>query len=464
MIKACPKSCPKRATNEQPEDRLQGDYKSEQISQYIQEMRLILALLVVFVSLAFVSSFAPKVFSNIRLSSSLKMAIGGAADDEFALLQKKIAARVAAEKSAPKKAEVKKVEAKKPEVKKAEVKKVEAAKPVVKKVEAPKAVVKPVAAPKPVAIPAVKPVVAAKPVAAPAAKPVAAVKPVASVAVQQSSSSGISGAETAAGIALGVAPYLLIPALLLSSAKNLIKKPKPLPVPAAAKSKVAPYSKPLGAGVKEGLDELLSGKKTEDLELTRKGLKFAVGGFALGGVFLALLSLGGAKPEAVKEVKATPAAKVAPAPAKAPAAVIAPVKAPELVKTPEPVKAPAPAPVAVKAPEPVKVAAPVAVKAPEPVKVAEPVKAPAPAPVAVKAPEPVKVAAPAPVAVKAPEPVKAPTPAPVKAPAPTTAAPEVITYNVPKGMEADKVDLDALKALRVSNLSLINCLYLTIYT
>lgn len=44
------------------------------------------------------------------------------------------------------------------------------------------------------------------------------------------STTELSGIEVAGGIALGLAPYLLIPVLLLSAVKGLVKPPKPLPV------------------------------------------------------------------------------------------------------------------------------------------------------------------------------------------------------------------------------------------
>ncbi len=292
------------------------------------------------------------------------------------------------------------------------------------------------------------------------------------VAVSPSASSVPSGPgsnDALVGISLGLVPFVLIPVALLNVAQGLIKKPKAIKEPASGKKVIKTFNKPLDVGAKEGIDELLSGKVTEDLELTRKGIKLSLAGFSSAAAGVAILfALGGSKPEAkVVEQKpvSAPVVKVAPAPVKAPEPVVAkpapaPVKAPETVvakPAPAPVKAPEPvvakpAPAPVKAPEPV-----VAKPAPAPVKAPETVVAkPAPAPV--KAPEPV-VAKPAPAPVKAPEPVvEKAAPAPVKAPEPVVEkpkpapapAPKVEEYKapVPKGMEPEKVDLEKLKSLR----------------
>ena len=236
-----------------------------------------------------------------------------------------------------------------------------------------------------------------------------------------------SSIDVVLGFGLGLAPYLAIPIILFNSAKSLFKKPKPLPVVEAPKPKVSPYSKSLGEGLKEGFDELLSGKSTPDLELTRKGIKLSIGGFAVAALFTGVLvTLNGGEKSETKVVAPAPV-KVAPTPKPAPA----------------PVKVVAPAPVPAPKPEPVKVA---------PVPIPAPVPAPAPKVEPVKeAPVPVPAPAPAP----KPEPVKE-APAPV--PAATPAEEGVDVYVPPKpvkGLEADTVDLSTLKSLRVSASSLL---------
>lgn len=96
-----------------------------------------------------------------------------------------------------------------------------------------------------------------------------------SIEVAPASASSLSSGDFAAGVFLGLAPLVVLPVVLLSAAKGLLGKPKPLPVPEAPKVKVQPYNKALGDGAKEGIDELLSGKVTPDLELTRKGIKLS---------------------------------------------------------------------------------------------------------------------------------------------------------------------------------------------
>jgi hypothetical protein len=164
------------------------------------------------------------------------------------------------------------------------------------------------------------------------------------------------------GISLGLVPFVLIPVALLNVAQGLIKKPKAIKEPASGKKVIKTFNKPLDVGAKEGIDELLSGKVTEDLELTRKGIKLSLAGFSTAAAGVAVLfALGGGKPEAkVVEQKpvSAPVVKVAPAPVKAPEPVVekpkpAPVKAPEpVVEKPKPKSAPAPKVEEYKAPVP----------------------------------------------------------------------------------------------------------------
>lgn len=310
---------------------------------------------------------------------------------------------------------------------------------------------KPVVVPKPAATKvAPVPVKATAPVVVKKAEPVKVVAPVApkvekiiQVPATPPPSAVASSTDVILGIGLGLAPYLAIPIILFNAAKNLFKKPKPLPVVEVPKPKVSPYSKSLGEGLKEGFDELFSGKSTPDLELTRKGIKLSIGGFTVAALFTGVLFTlnGGEKSET--KVAAPAPVKVAPTPKPAPA----PVK----VVAPAPVPAPKPEPVKV-APVPVPAPAPIPAPAPkvEPVKEAPaPVPAPAPAPAPAPKPEPVKEA---PVPAPAPkvEPVKvAPVPAPVPAATPAEGDDVYVPPKPVKGLEADTVDLSTLQSLRV---------------
>lgn len=303
--------------------------------------------------------------------------------------------------------------------------------------------------PKPVVT--AKPVVSAPTVTAPVVNKVEPVKVVAAPVEKVQKvievpstppTTALSAPEAFLGIGLGLAPYLAIPFILFNAVKGLLKKPKPLPVVEVQKPKVVPYTKSLGEGLKEGIDELLSGKSTEDLDLTRKGIKLSVGGFSVAALFTGLLLvLNGGNTETKEVPKATPSVAQTKAPAPAPVPVV---------------KAPAPAPVPVVKPTPVPVPVVVPVPAPVPVVIPAPVVVPPPAPVVVPAPVPVVVPVPAPV--PAPVPVVVPVPAPVvTAPAPvvvpvpaSAAVEEIYVPVIPKGMEADKVDLSALKSLRKS--------------
>lgn len=99
----------------------------------------------------------------------------------------------------------------------------------------------------------------------------------------------LSGGEYAAGIGLGLAPFLLIPVVLFNAAKKLVVAPKPLPETPVVQPKVATYTKPIGDGAKEGFSELLSNKQDEELQLTRKGVKLVIGSLAVAGGLTAAL-------------------------------------------------------------------------------------------------------------------------------------------------------------------------------
>ena len=185
-------------------------------------------------------------------------------------------------------------------------------------------------------------------VAAPVVQQVIAVSP-------SPPATAMSGGEFAAGLGLGLAPYLLIPVLALNSVKGLIKPAKPLPVPVAPTTTVGAYTKSLQDGLNEGIKELFS-EQNADTDLTKKGIKLSAAGFASAIALTAVLFLTSGKEES--KVVAKPVA---------PSAVVkiaAPVTAPVKVATPAPVVA---APVAVVAPVVVApLVAPVVVAAPAP--------------------------------------------------------------------------------------------------
>ena len=280
-------------------------------------------------------------------------------------------------------------------------------------------------------------------------KPAVVASPPPVIAIPPTSASSLPSFEFIAGLGLGLAPYIVVPVLAFNALKGLVKEPKPLPVVEVKPPKVNPYSKPIAEGLKEGVEELISGKQS------RRGILFSLAGFGSAAVLAGALIATAPAPEVPKvaqtvtstaPVKAAPASKVpapvvVPAPAsKAPAPVVVPAPAPVVIPAPAPI-VPAPAPVVAPAPAPVVPApAPVVVPAPIPA----PVVVPAPAPVVVPAPAPV-VPAPAPVVVPAPAPV-VPAPAPVVVPAPAS-----LEKKIPKGLEAETVDVEALKALRVSD-------------
>ena len=134
------------------------------------------------------------------------------------------------------------------------------------------------------AVTATKVVQKASPVA-PVTQKVVSVAPTA----PPSAVGALSTPEALAGVGLGLAPYLLLPGLLLGG----IKKAKPLPVEDVKPAKAQVYDAPLAEGAKQGISELLSGAKTEELELSRKGLTLSAAGFAASAVLFGALLLGG---------------------------------------------------------------------------------------------------------------------------------------------------------------------------
>ena len=113
----------------------------------------------------------------------------------------------------------------------------------------------------------------------------------------------LSSSDALVGVGLGLAPFLLLPGLLLKG----INKPKPLPVEAPSAPKVSVFDAPLLDGAKQGIAELLSGAKTEELELSRKGLALSAAGFATAAAFTAaLFATSGQSPEKGPAAVATP--------------------------------------------------------------------------------------------------------------------------------------------------------------
>jgi len=246
-------------------------------------------------------------------------------------------------------------------------------------------------------------------------KPAVVATPPSVIAVPPTPASSLPSFEFIAGLGLGLAPYIVVPVLAFNALKGLVKEPKPLPVVEVKPPKVNPYSKPIAEGLKEGVEELISGKQS------RRGILFSLAGFGSAAVLAGALIATAPVPE-VPKVAQTVTSKSGDA-AKTPVSSSAPVKA-------------APAPVT-----PSKAPAPVVIPTPAPA----PVVIPAPAPVVIPAPTP----APAPVVVPAPTPAPAPVVIPAPAPAPAVVpAPASLEKTIPKGLEAETVDLEALKALR----------------
>ena len=157
-------------------------------------------------------------------------------------------------------------------------------------------------------------------------------KAVVKTVVEKPATSELSQSDFLGGVALGLSPYIILPAILLAGVKGTIKQPKPpvvqrngeavpadsLKIYAEALGdqrqppKASRYNKPLSEGVKEGLAELKSGKSTEELELTRKGIKLSVTGFgvAAAAFVLSLVASGPKEAPAPKTTTAAPVVKV----------------------------------------------------------------------------------------------------------------------------------------------------------
>jgi len=274
---------------------------------------IVLALLCIIVSVSAFTNNA-RISSSISRGSSFRLAAELSVEER---LQAKLEAKAA--QKAGVKVEAKKVEAKKVETK-VEVKKytapktekpkvvvppsVKTVKPVelkktvetVKPVEVKKTVetVKPVELKK--TVETVKPVELKKTVET--VKPVEVKKTVSPVSSKTTTSVQVESNAIPTGIAIGSAPYLVI-ALLAAGAVGGFKKPKPISGPKITKGA---FTKPINVGAKEGIDELLSGKVTEELELSRKGIKLSLAGFGAAAAGAALLIASQSKPE-VKEIK-----------------------------------------------------------------------------------------------------------------------------------------------------------------
>jgi hypothetical protein len=108
------------------------------------------------------------------------------------------------------------------------------------------------------------------------------------------SPTSLSPLEVCGGVALGAAPFIVIPAVAYSVFKSKLQKQKPFPsktVEQPVPPKVPRYTKSLKEGMKEGIEELKSGKPTPEVKLIQKGLKInlaGIGATALVGVALFL--------------------------------------------------------------------------------------------------------------------------------------------------------------------------------
>lgn len=136
------------------------------------------------------------------------------------------------------------------------------------------------------------------------------------ISVAPSSPATLGTNDIAAGLGLGFAPFVIIPAILFSSLKSLIKPAKPLPVPVAAKVTKGAYIKSFAEGSKEGLKEFFSGGNTPENELAQKTLKLSGAGFGSAVLLSAILltTSGGVKEVAKKSVSPAPIVKSVQAP------------------------------------------------------------------------------------------------------------------------------------------------------
>lgn len=93
--------------------------------------------------------------------------------------------------------------------------------------------------------------------------------------------------EVFGGVALGLAPFIIIPAVAYSAFKSKLQKPKPFPSEAVnppTPPRVPRYTKSLKEGMNEGIEELRSGKSTPEVNLIRKGIKINLAGLGAAAV------------------------------------------------------------------------------------------------------------------------------------------------------------------------------------
>lgn len=259
-----------------------------------------LRLLLVFVILQVAFGFAPVQLGWRNRATSPLSAIK---DDEFAQLTKKLSQKVVEKASSPSVQEEKKIE--EPAVVAAPTTttptSVSSAKVATKAAPAKTEVEKKVEQAAKTVI--TKPAVQGKTQTA----TTTAVKVVVAQPAQPSDS--LSTVEYLQGIGLGAAPFLIIPVLLFNAFSGTIKKVggilqktsnKPDSVTKVSakvaaepvkpvKKVVETYNKPLLEGAKEGINDLVSGKVSADLQETRRALKYAGGAFAASIVFGGLL-------------------------------------------------------------------------------------------------------------------------------------------------------------------------------
>jgi hypothetical protein len=133
------------------------------------------------------------------------------------------------------------------------------------------------------------------------------------VSVVPSSSAGfiapIGTNDFFAGVGLGLAPFVIIPAILFSTLKGLIKPAKPLPVPVKAAVTKGAYIKSFTEGSKEGLKEFFSGAGSEN-DLAQKTLKLSGAGFGSAVLLSAVLFTTSGSVKEVAKVSPTPTVKI----------------------------------------------------------------------------------------------------------------------------------------------------------
>jgi hypothetical protein len=198
-------------------------------------------------------------FSPVRFTARTSQLNMVAKNDAFSALEKKLSEKSTAATTVAT-----------PE-KKVEAKKIVSPTPKATAAPAPRATVAPQAKVAPAKVNPAPPKVTTAPAKTVTAAPVIKkAEPVVikSTAVAPSQPSALSGGEFFAGVGLGLTPFLILPAVLLSAAKSLVKAPKPLPVPDQQKVKVQPYNKPLGVGAKEGGHVIFKSHKLDVLMIS----------------------------------------------------------------------------------------------------------------------------------------------------------------------------------------------------